>query len=96
MNLFGQLLGIPTEVVNTTIGKLDDGRVFDVQESRRLIADGYRVLRQIVDSSADEDWLTLVDTPFFGRVTRIRLFAHVLFHTSHHAGQISLTLARGN
>jgi len=96
MNLFGQLLGIPTDVVSTTIGKIDDGRVFDVQESRRLVVDGYRTLQEIVDRSADEDWMTLVDTPFFGKVTRIRLFAHVLFHTSHHAGQISLTLAKGN
>jgi uncharacterized damage-inducible protein DinB len=43
----------------------------------------------------EKDWLKPVDTPFFGTVSRIRLFAHALFHTSHHAGQISLTLAKG-
>jgi uncharacterized damage-inducible protein DinB len=53
------------------------------------------MLRSLTQNSADEDWLKPVDTPFFGTVPRIRLFAHVLFHTSHHAGQISLTLARG-
>jgi hypothetical protein len=26
----------------------------------------------------------------------VRLFAHALYHTSNHAGQISLTLAKGH
>ena len=96
MNLFGQLLGVPTDVVNTTMGKTDDGQVFDVEYSLQLISRGYGVLKDLVENSADEDWLKLVDTPFFGTVTRIRLFVHALFHTSNHAGQISLTLARGS
>ncbi|MGH9543736.1 MAG: DinB family protein [Terriglobales bacterium] len=96
MNLFGQLLGIPTDVVNTTMGKTDDGQMFNVEYSRQLISRGYGVFRGLVENSADEDWLKPVDTPFFGTVTRIRLFVHALFHTSNHAGQISLTLARGN
>jgi uncharacterized damage-inducible protein DinB len=95
MNLFGQLLGTPTDVINTTIGKTDDGQRFDVEYSRQLISRGYSVLNKLVENSADEDWLKPVDTPFFGTVTRIRLFSHVLFHTSHHAGQISMTLAKG-
>lgn len=95
LNLFAQILATPTDVVNTTIGKTDDGRTFDVEQSRHLISRGYRVLKEIVETSADEDWLKPVDTPFFGTVTRIRLFSHTLFHTSNHAGQISLTLAKG-
>ena len=96
LNLFAALLGVPTDVVNTTMGKMDEGQVFDVQASRDLITRGYSVLRELVENSTDEDWLKPVDTPFFGTVTRIRLFAHALFHTSNHAGQISLTLARGS
>lgn len=96
MNLFGQLFGIPTDVINTTIGQTDIGQVFDVKYSRQLISRGYGVLRDLVENSADEDWLKPVDTPFFGTVTRIRLFVHVLFHNSHHAGQISMTLAKGS
>jgi uncharacterized damage-inducible protein DinB len=95
MNLFCQMLGVPTDVRDTTIGKTDDGQDFDVEYSRQLIARGYAVLEQLVETSADEDWLKPVDTPFFGTVPRIRLLSHVLFHTSHHTGQISLTLARG-
>ena len=96
MNLFGQFFGIPTDVINTTMGKSDDGQGINVGHSRELITRGYGVLRGLVENSADEEWLQTVDTPFFGTVTRIRLFAHVLFHNSHHAGQISLTLAKGS
>src|SRR2546429_3630504 len=94
MNLFGQFFGIPTDVINTTMGQTDNGQVFDVEYSRELVSRGYGMLKGLVESSADEDWLKPVDTPFFGTVSRIRLFAHVLFHNSNHAGQISMTLAR--
>ena len=96
MNLFGQLLGIPTDVTNTTIGQIDNGQGADVERSRELIAKGFVVLQRLIEDSADEDWLKMVDTPFFGTVTRVRLFAHALFHNAHHAGQISMTLAKGS
>lgn len=95
MNLFGALLGVPTEVKNTTMGQTDNGQGVDVDYSRQLISRGYGVLKELIENSTDEDWLKPVDTPFFGTVTRIRLYVHALFHTSNHAGQISLTLARG-
>lgn len=95
MNLFGALLGVATDVKNTTIGQTDNGQGADVEISRQLISRGYGVLHDLVENSVDEGWLKTVDTPFFGTTTRARLFAHTLFHTSNHAGQISLTLARG-
>jgi uncharacterized damage-inducible protein DinB len=95
IHLFGQFFGIATDVKNTTMGQTDNGQPFDVDYSRDLISRGYEMLKGLIQNSADEDWLKPVDTPFFGTVPRIRLFAHVLFHTSHHAGQISLTLAKG-
>ena len=95
MNLFAGLLGVPTDVKNSTIGQTDTGQPLDVEFSRQLISRGYGVLKDLVENSADEDWLKPVDTPFFGTVTRVRLFVHALFHTSNHAGQISLTLAKG-
>ena len=95
MNLFAQFFGIPTDVKNTTIGQTDNGQECNVEYSRELVSKGYGVLKDIVEASADEDWLKPVDTPFFGTVSRIRLFVHVLFHNSHHVGQISMTLAKG-
>jgi len=95
INLFAQFFGIPTDVTNTTMGQTDTGQPRDVVYSRELISRGYESLKTIIENSADEDWLQPIDTPFFGTVPRIRLFAHILFHTSHHAGQISMTLSKG-
>ena len=33
MNLFGQFFGIPTDVINTTMGQTDNGQVFDLKHS---------------------------------------------------------------
>jgi uncharacterized damage-inducible protein DinB len=96
INLFGQFFGIPTDAKNTTIGRIDTGEHYDVSYSRELIERGYQMLRDLVETSTEEDWLKPVDTPFFGTVSRVRLFAHVLFHNSHHAGQLSMTLSKGN
>ena len=96
INLFCQFFGIPTDVKNTTIGQTDNRQHYDVNYSRELIERGYQTLKDLVENSTDDDWLKPVDTPFFGTVSRVRLFAHILFHNSHHAGQISMTLAKGN
>jgi len=96
INLFAQFFGIATDVKNTTIGQTDKGQHYDINYSRELIERGYQALKHLVENSSDEDWLKPIETPFFGTVSRIRLFAHVLFHNSHHAGQISMTLAKGS
>jgi DinB family protein len=96
MNLFAAMLGKPTDVKNTTIGQHDTGERYDVRSSRELIERGYGALRELVDITPEQDWLKPIDTPFFGAVSRVRLFGHALYHTSNHAGQISLTLAKAN
>jgi uncharacterized damage-inducible protein DinB len=95
MNLFTAFLGLKTDVQNTTMGKTDTGQGRNTEQSRQLVTNGYELLAQIIETTPEEDWLDMIDTPFFGKVTRVRLFSHVLFHNSHHAGQISLTLAKG-
>jgi uncharacterized damage-inducible protein DinB len=95
IHLFGQFFGMPTDVKNTTMGEIDTGQHHDVSHSRELIERGYKMLQEVVENSPEEDWLKPIDTPFFCTVSRVRLLAHVLFHTSHHAGQISLTLSKG-
>src|SRR5215831_7537705 len=96
INLFCQFFGVSTDVKNTTMGQTDNGQHYDVNYSRELIKRGYQTLKDLVENSTDDDWLKPVDTPFFGTVSRVRLFAHLLFHNSHHAGQISMTLVKGN
>jgi uncharacterized damage-inducible protein DinB len=95
MNRFGLFFGLPTHVTNTTMGQVDTGQAYDLEVSRGLIEHGYRIFENYVKGSEAASWLEPVDTPFFGTVSKVRLFSHVLFHTAHHAGQISLTLRRG-
>lgn len=95
MNLFGLFFGLPVETHNTTMGELDSGQGQDLVGSQALVAASYAMFQAYVETTADETWHDLIETPFFGSVSRARLFGHVLFHTAHHAGQISLTLSRG-
>ena len=96
IHLFCGFFNEPPNVQNTTIGKTDEGQGRNIHESRRLIDEGFAKLQRLIETRPDDYWLGDVETPFFGTTRRIRLFAHVLFHNSHHAGQISLTLARGS
>ena len=95
MNLFGYFLGVPPEIKNTTMGQQDTGQNYEIEKSKSYIDQGYQMLEELIANSKDEDWFSQIETPFFGTVSRMRLFSHILFHNSHHAGQISLTLSRG-
>ncbi|WP_338876070.1 DinB family protein [Spirosoma sp. SC4-14] len=96
INLFGLFFGIPTTIQNTTMGKSDNGQGRDIEASRLLIEQGFDWLRQYIETTPDSAWLDPIDTPFFGTVSRARLFSHILSHNSHHAGQLALTLNRGS
>jgi uncharacterized damage-inducible protein DinB len=96
IHLFATFLGYSTSVQNTTMGKTDTGQGKNIEESRQMINDGYNLWQQIIETTPDEEWLGMIDTPFFGKVTRLRLFSHVLFHNSHHCGQIAMTLSKGH
>jgi uncharacterized damage-inducible protein DinB len=94
MNLFGYFFGIIPTTANTTMGKEDKGAYMDYLESKKLIDKGFEMLENLVNTLPDEEWSTMVETPFFGSVSKMRLFSHILFHNAHHAGQLSLTLSR--
>lgn len=94
-NTFGHFFGIKTDVVNTTLLQTDTGKTYDIETSRTLVEQGYVMLEKLINETPDEDWLEKIETPFFGTVSKIRLFAHVLFHISHHCGQISSAIAKG-
>lgn len=94
MNLFGHFFGIQTDIQNTTMGQQDTGKPFDLADSQKLVEQGFNMLSTLIRETPGQAWLEAVETPFFGSVSRVRLFSHVLFHNSHHAGQISLTLSR--
>ncbi len=95
INLFGTFFGMPTDVENTTMGEFENGQGSDFGKSKEIIEKGYAMLENLIENTPDADWLKLIETPFFGTIPRIRLFTHILFHASSHAGQISLILAKG-
>lgn len=96
INLFPGFFGLTTGVQNSTMGQTDTGQGRDIEESKALYESGLKVWQNIIDTTPEEEWLQIVDTPFFGPVTKLRLFSHVLFHNSHHCGQIALTLSKGS
>lgn len=95
INMFGHFFNIHTEVENTTMGQIDTGKDYDIETSRTLIKKGFGMLKKLVEETPGSDWLDQIDTPFFGTVSKARLFSHILYHNSHHCGQISLTLEKG-
>ena len=95
MNLFGYFFGITPTTENTTMGKTDGGIRYDVSESKALIDSGFEMLEELIKTTPEEEWSAVIETPFFGSVSKMRLFSHILFHNAHHAGQLSLTLSRG-
>jgi hypothetical protein len=75
INLFSQFLGVPTDVINTTMGEFGTGQHFDIGYSRELIERGYKVLEELVETARTRTcWSQL--TLLFGTVSKVRLFAH--------------------
>ena len=95
MLLFGYFFGMPSEVQNTTMGKLDEGQGNDFEHGKTLIEKGFKMLEEIIENTSDTGWSEIIQTPFFGAVSKAKLFSHVLYHNSYHAGQIGLSLKRG-
>lgn len=95
MLMFGYFFGKPRGIQNTTMGKQDEGQGQDYEESKRLIEQGFKLLDEIVESTPISEWSEIVQTPFFGAVSKVRLFSHILYHNSYHSGQIALAIKRG-
>ncbi|MFM1879314.1 MAG: hypothetical protein RLZZ241_2180 [Bacteroidota bacterium] len=92
--LLGQFLGEATEVSNTTMGFQDTGQGNNLEKSKELLQDGYKMLLELAEKHPEYWWMETIETPFFGTVSRLAMMGHILNHNAHHSGQISLTLAR--
>ena len=95
MLMFGYFFGKPSNIQNTTMGKQDEGQGKDFEESKKLIEQGFKLLDEIIESTPILEWSEIVQTPFFGAVSKVRLFSHILYHNSYHSGQIALAIKRG-
>ena len=92
---FGYFFGMPSEIQNTTLGRQDEGQGKNFEESKKLMEQGFKLLEEIIESTPSSGWSEIVETPFFGAVSKTRLFSHILYHNSYHAGQIALAIKRG-
>jgi hypothetical protein len=95
-NILSDFLGAETNVENTTIGQSDTGQHYDLETSRALIEQSYKVLEDIIKNTPDADWLEEIETSFLGTLPRIRVFSIILFHNSHHCGQIASAIVKGD
>jgi uncharacterized damage-inducible protein DinB len=95
MLMFGYFFDKLSEVQNTTLGKKDEGQGNDFEESRKLIDEGFKMLEEIIETTPASGWSDIIETPFFGAVSKVRLFSHILYHNSYHSGQIALAIRRG-
>jgi len=95
MLMFGYFFDKLSEVQNTTLGKKDEGQGNDFEESRKLIDEGFKMLEEIIETTPASEWSDIIETPFFGAVSKVRLFSHILYHNSYHSGQIALAIRRG-
>ncbi|RYE31501.1 MAG: hypothetical protein EOP48_31445 [Sphingobacteriales bacterium] len=71
------------------------GAQYDLEASGAYFKNGYNTLKKLVVNTADKEWLEEIDTTWFGKISRIKLFSILLFHNSHHCGQISSTILKG-
>lgn len=94
-NLIAQFFGHKTDAEGTTIGQIDTGKPFDLKTSHQLFEQSYNTFKKIVNETTDQEWLEEIETTWFGKISRIKLFSITLFHNSHHCGQISSAILKG-
>lgn len=95
MNLIGQFFGYETDVEGTTMGQKDIGNKYDIETSRQLFENGYKTAEKLVNNTSAREWLEEIETTWFDKISKIKLFSILLFHNSHHCGQISSALLKG-
>lgn len=95
-NTLGQFLGFEIDVQPTTIGQTDIGKKYDLETSHLLFEQGYARLKDIIKNTPDKDWLKEIDTPFLGKTSKTKLLSFILFHNSHHCGQIASAVVKGS
>ncbi|MFA5510931.1 MAG: DinB family protein [Candidatus Kapaibacterium sp.] len=95
IQLIAQFFGYQTSVEGTTMGQSDTGTNYDLKVSREIFEQGYKILEKLVKERSEDDWLEEIETAWFGRISRIKLYSLTLFHNAQHCGQIASALLKG-
>jgi hypothetical protein len=94
--LIAQFFGYPTQVQGSTMGQQDTGIEYDLAESEQIFHEGYNSLEMLLNETSEKDWLQEIETSWFGKISRIKLYSILLFHNAHHCGQMASALANGH
>ncbi len=84
MNFQPQTLRVPA----------DPGHAFDLAETKQFVDSGFDLMQKIVRKMPDNEVDTAFSTPF-GDQTLLSMMSFTLNHSSHHCGQIELTIKKG-
>ncbi|MBX2897013.1 MAG: DUF1572 family protein [Cyclobacteriaceae bacterium] len=95
IHLLAQFFGYQTTMEGTTMRRSDVGTVYDLKTSQEIFEQGYKTLEKLVNETNEKDWLEEIETTWFGKISRIKLYSITLFHNSHHCGQIASALVKG-
>lgn len=95
IHFLAQCFGFPEDVEGTTMGQTDTGENYDLETSGHIFVQGYSKLEKLVNNTTENEWLEEVVTTWFGKTSRIKLFSILLFHNSHHCGQIASAIVKG-
>ena len=90
------ILGYKNQITYLTINKIDSGEKYNIETSKLLFNSGYLYLAQLIESSKTNFWNEEIQTTWFGNISRVRVLSILLFHNSHHCGQISTTIKKGS
>jgi uncharacterized damage-inducible protein DinB len=74
--------------------KFDDGRVFDLEETKAIIEKGNATICEVMNKLSDADWDKTIATKW-GERTPMQTIVGLINHNAHHVGQIELTILKG-
>ncbi len=94
-HLLAQFFGYPTSSKGETMGQLDNGKFYDLEESREIFEQGYTTLGKLIEETDENVWMEEIETNWFGKISRIKLYSLTLFHNAHHSGQIASAMVKG-
>ena len=95
IHLLAQFFGHQTDVEGLTMRKSDTGTAYDLNTSNEFFQRGYTTLERIVHETSESDWLEEIESAWFGKISRIKLYSIILFHNAHHCGQIASAIVKG-
>lgn len=95
IHLLAQFFGYQTDVEDTTMGQSDARNEYDLKTSQDIFERGYKTLEKLVNETTENDWTEDIETPWFGKISRIKLYSIILFHNAHHCGQIASAIVKG-